>query len=347
MDLQKTSALYEAKNIVLLMENIRLTGGVRQALKLIGESGAVQKKEIWLIRRTGAFLRARLGELKDYIIASKNKPRGIKLRFAPRVIYVDPSAVVISTSCKTLKSIKNPGHVNHWHYCQHIEFWDLLNAEVFVRYCVSVRYPNAADIFFMIDKYPDLVDKKYVENFRETNNFLCVSRFLVEIIDLIHDRLDKNVALVPVEPHIKGRDGSRNCELDVLFFIRGIPFKGDELAWELIDAISGSNYVVGVVLSAGSKLNKRFRGKGIKFYANPPDNQLGRIYASANVVVNTSLCEGFGSIPQEALSYGCKVVTSNTGWIADACVVSSDVQVIDRHDKNKYLVAITELCGRH
>ena len=64
------------------------------------------------------------------------------------------------------------------------------------------------------------------------------------------------------------------------------------------------------LLKLGIKLNNIF-------YEDGDDNKLKLYYENANVLIYPSLYEGFGSVPLEAMNYGCPVVSSNTSCLPE------------------------------
>ena len=72
---------------------------------------------------------------------------------------------------------------------------------------------------------------------------------------------------------------------------------------------------------------------------DPSDASLAELFASSQVVVHPSLCNGGGFIPVEALSFGCTVVGSRTGWLLSA-ESTGRLIVVDRHDPDIYLAKV-------
>jgi glycosyltransferase involved in cell wall biosynthesis len=73
------------------------------------------------------------------------------------------------------------------------------------------------------------------------------------------------------------------------------------------------------------------------------DKKLSNLYSMAKIVINASLLEGFGSVPQEGLAAGCQVISSNTGWILDDNSKNLNLHIIKKHRVEDYICKINEL----
>lgn len=76
------------------------------------------------------------------------------------------------------------------------------------------------------------------------------------------------------------------------------------------------------------------RAKNIKWIRYVPDNELPALYAGANLFMLTSLYEGFGFPPLEAMACGTVVVCSAGGSLSE--VVGNAAMLVDHFDSDKW-----------
>lgn len=330
---------------IILVENLRLTGGIRQSLKLLEDIVLPSEIYFGLTARRTCGIRSLFGFIKDYFIAQINKPAIAKIIFIKKPITIKLSTIYITTSRDTLLYVNNLGASNHIHYCQHIELWDFINSQKFLKFCESEGYPNSKKFFkLLLNNLNTLSSKElsYLENLKAIKNFYTVSDFLSNLLQELNQNIP-NIKLISVKPHIFKTIETSIRKYDLMFFLRGIPFKGDEIIIELLHFFSKLQFINILVICNSARALKAFahlKCSNITSVINPSDIDLAKYYTNSKIVVCTSLLEGFGSIPQEALSMGCKVVSSRTGWLCNHKDITENIHVIDYHNKNHYVEKI-------
>jgi glycosyltransferase involved in cell wall biosynthesis len=319
---------------LILFQDLRFTGGVRQAVKLASDlpSAAVT---ICIVPRVSKNLKNLLGFLKDLLLALRHKPRSVRLRVIFSALSASENEFVITTSKRTLEFVTNPSSDFHIHYFQHIEVWDFLNSSNFLEFCKHQGYPSAESMARLLEKALSGKDERYFKSLQNINKFMTVSLFLKDLVLLVNPKA--SVKIMDVSPHIVSsiQERTGKCD-DILFFIRGLSFKGDDMSKDLVKHYSLQPLKINVISS--NEMDSTCPSN-VNIFVRPTDEQVAKLYATTKVVVHPSLSEGFGSIPQEALSFGCIVVGSKTGWLLNA-EQQHNLKVIGAHQISAYKDAI-------
>jgi glycosyltransferase involved in cell wall biosynthesis len=98
--------------------------------------------------------------------------------------------------------------------------------------------------------------------------------------------------------------------MSVLYFYRGMASKKDDLAIECLQQLYEKKKIkIHIVAQENfaEKINPHF---AFKLHTNPTDSELVKLYSSVRVLLYTSLFEGFGLPPLEALACGTNVVST-------------------------------------
>jgi glycosyltransferase involved in cell wall biosynthesis len=128
--------------------------------------------------------------------------------------------------------------------------------------------------------------------------------------------------------------------------VRGFSYNGDALAIEVANAISHKYRVAVVAAQRAKALVKAIhRRDTVTIVRDPSDAALAELFASSRLVVHPSLCNGGGFVPVEALSFGCAVVASRTGWLL-AAESQEPLIIVDRHDPEIYLAEALRILER-
>lgn len=96
----------------------------------------------------------------------------------------------------------------------------------------------------------------------------------------------------------------------ILVILRKSKLKGDDIALKVINEVSKKLKIQALLIG----YDKKFHGKlNFDYLAFPylRDNELAKVYSSADVFLFTSYIEGFGLPPLEAMACGTPVVTTN------------------------------------
>jgi glycosyltransferase involved in cell wall biosynthesis len=98
--------------------------------------------------------------------------------------------------------------------------------------------------------------------------------------------------------------------MSLLYFYRGMASKKDDLALECLQELYEKKKIkIHIVAQENfaEKINPNF---AFKLHTNPTDNELVKLYSSVRVLLYTSLFEGFGLPPLEALACETNVVST-------------------------------------
>jgi len=97
----------------------------------------------------------------------------------------------------------------------------------------------------------------------------------------------------------------------------------------------GKNKVRIIFVSTQNSLPAGAEGLVDEFYSNPTQAELVKLYNRGDVFLHSSICEGFGLPPLEAMACGNAVVTTDSGGVREFC----------RHEHNCLLVAPKDPVG--
>jgi glycosyltransferase involved in cell wall biosynthesis len=96
----------------------------------------------------------------------------------------------------------------------------------------------------------------------------------------------------------------------ILVLLRKSKLKGDDIALKVINEVSKKLRIRALLIGYDRKFHGKLNFDYLKFpYLR--DNELAKVYSSADVFLFTSYIEGFGLPPLEAMACGTPVVTTN------------------------------------
>lgn len=149
---------------------------------------------------------------------------------------------------------------------------------------------------------------------------ITISRFLQEILMsrvgrhsyLVHPGVDR-AAFHPCGN--KGAYGSPS----VVFLLRGpgYHYKGNAVFWQAMSIVRRKYPGVRLLIVANDEAADPGLGFPYLLLRAPTDAELGRILSAADVFVFSSLFEGFGLPPLEAMACGTAVVCTDSGGVRD------------------------------
>lgn len=99
----------------------------------------------------------------------------------------------------------------------------------------------------------------------------------------------------------------------VVAFGRNAPWKGVPDLLEAMASVMSDRHDVELVLYGSEPISHRRAGVEYRFIRVPPDEELARLYSSADVVACPSWYESFPLVPIEAMACGAPVVTTRVG----------------------------------
>lgn len=323
---------------ILLLQDLRNNGGTRQAMKLV-ETNGMTNLTIGLIVPNIFGIKPMYQLFKDLYYYFFSQKSFKKLKLISKKLTASEDYLIISTSKKTLLYVSNIDSKYHTHYCQHIEVWELYNSAAFIKCCEDKGYLNPKMLLSFIKNniYLSPGDFGYFNSLGRIKSFYTVSDFLKSILSLYNPTA--SIKNIPVTPHIKNFHGKEIKKISgsILFFLRGNNMKGDNLILKLIFSdLSQKKIILVLSYRPRSSFIKKLKIHNIDFYIKPTDIILSEIYSVAETVIHPSLCEGFGSVPQEAIQFNCKVIASKTGWLYNS-ESSLNIRVVKRHRTDDYV----------
>jgi glycosyltransferase involved in cell wall biosynthesis len=120
----------------------------------------------------------------------------------------------------------------------------------------------------------------------------------------------------------------------------GDPRKGMSDGFEALARVKERHPEVKIVLFGWTK--PRDIPVEAEFHLRPVGERLRAIYAQSDIFLWTSLQEGFGNPPREAMAAGCAVVATNVGCIPDCTIQGETALVVEPGDVGAMIEAI---CG--
>jgi hypothetical protein len=338
--------------LAVLIENTKDSGGNR-VISLLIQNFKKDKNNlitVLVVARKIKNIKDILGQIRDYFLSYikyKSSNCSVMPQFKP--INVNNYQKIISTSRRTLDYVSEYDNPKHFHLLQHIEAWKTLNSDFFLNFCIRNRYPNPADLIALVRKNKNYEDINYLNNLSRIKNIITVSEYLKKCILNINSLA--TIKVVEPKPHIK-KINTYNLKkekkiYDVLMFLRGTRFKGDEMVISLSKKLS-LKYKILLVVDDKMKKKASLLSKNntnLKILFSPANNILADAYGNSKIIIHPSLCEGFGSVPQEGLLFGCNVISSNVGWINTSFKVNNKLFVINSHNVKKYIEKIKLILG--
>jgi len=110
----------------------------------------------------------------------------------------------------------------------------------------------------------------------------------------------------------------------VMAIIRGIRFKGDEVALKALNIINRELPIHVILVGNSITINRLFSEVRPEFtyslFESVDDDSLAKLYSSSDVFIFTSYRESFGLPPLEAMACGTAVVTTDCGGNMDYAV---------------------------
>ena len=203
---------------------------------------------------------------------------------------------------------------------------------------IATYYPTALAVwlantaskrFYFLQDFPELVEEvggsyglKLFELTLRMNfdYFLCNSNYTKSLVERYQPEARTLVTGVGVNTEVF-RPRRENILSDikdrfkVMVMLRGLKYKGDEIAIKALSLVSKKIPIHTVIVSdkaIAKKLLTKERGSfSYTIYSNVDDDTLAKLYSSVDVFLFTSYAEGFGLPPLEAMACGTPVVTTD------------------------------------
>jgi glycosyltransferase involved in cell wall biosynthesis len=323
--------------IALLIRSIKRSGGNRVISDLFDRLRKTEHTEIRVL--VVPYSPPHIEEVSNLISARRRYRAAASVRRIWRPVNPGQFDLLISTSRRTLDFVTDLAHPAHVHLLQAVEAWDTVDSTPFLEYCRDHRYPAPDECIDLVRQIGIPHDVRYLNQIGEVGRIRTVSGYLESAIR--HAGRPREVVVCDPGLFVLGAGGRVVREIDFLLFLRGEESNGDALSVAVINGLQDKGYRIMVVAARRAKpfiqrINKRDQ---VSIVYDPSDAALAELYASTRVVLHPSLCNGGGFIPIEALSFGCAVVASRTGWLISA-KSNGNLVVVDRHDPNVYRLEV-------
>ena len=322
--------------IALLIKSMRRSGGNRVIAGLFDRLRRLDNIEIhvFVVPESSPHL----GEVRNLFMAKRKYRAAASVTRPGRAVDPGEYDLLISTSRRTLDFVTDPAHPRHVHLLQAIEAWDTVNSPFFLDYCMERRYPSPEDCIDLIREIGLPQDVRYLHQIGLVDRIRTVSGYLDSAIR--YAGRPSEVVVCEPELFLRGTGGRATRDIDILLFLRGEPYNGDALSVAITDTFQEPCHMMIVAARKAKPFLKEIRRRDkISITYDPSDSALAELYASTQIVLHPSLCNGGGFIPIEALSFGCVAVSSRTGWLLPA-KSTGNLIIVDRHDPNLYRSAL-------
>lgn len=327
------------RRIGLLVKNLNMSGGNRVIMNLFDRLAEQDMTEVHVF--VVPEIKRHLGEMFSLAACKRRYGAAASVRRASRPIDPGEFDALISTSRRTLDFVTDLSHPAHFHLFQAIEAWDTTNSAAFLDHCRVRGYPGPEACIDAIREIGLPQDIRYVDQLAATRCILTVSEYLELTARYLGCDEGDIIVREPV-PNIRGAPHAVRT-IDLLLFVRGFSYNGDDLAVTLANALADKPYRISVVAGRRAKpLVKTIAERdGLSVVYEPSDAALAELFAATRVVAHPSLHNGAGFIPIEALTFGCSVVASRTGWLLTES--KGRLTVAERHDPQFYLAEVERL----
>lgn len=155
-------------------------------------------------------------------------------------------------------------------------------------------------------------------NIKHSKHNIAISKYIKRLLKNEYG-VDSNIIYPGIRKFIKNNHGLiiRDQFLSMGNFL---PYKGHEIVIKAIGGMPIAQRKKLVIVGSGSdkamckleKLAKKLKVE-IEIIRSCTDQELKEIYLKTAVYINGAQCEPFGLTSLEALNFGCKLVTNNTG----------------------------------
>lgn len=180
--------------------------------------------------------------------------------------------------------------------------------------------------------YPWLAQERSRATYRLPMHKIAVARWLAEVmaseygdtdVDVVHNSVDHLQFFAPPR--------GRQAVPTVGFIYSSVPLKGFDTALQAVRLLR--ERVPGLrAICFGSERLPREAMAGIEFSFHPPQHVLRELYASCDVWLTASRVEGFNLTAMEAMACRTPVVSTRTGWPAEAVVDGRNGALVEVDD---------------
>jgi glycosyltransferase involved in cell wall biosynthesis len=211
---------------------------------------------------------------------------------------------------------------------------------------IMFYYVQHYEPFFFTDRYDR--NKAKLSFFFPTKK-LVVSKWLQQLIKRMTGQDSFHVSNgINTETFYPREVEGQTLEKTVISLFRGMQWKGEGILIEAMNILSKKIPDV-KLLGVGNRegFEKILRNETIRFkfdfIDSPDDNELAKLYSSANVFAYASYTEGFPMLPLEAMACGTQVAATNCLGIREYAVNEYNALLTPIGDPHKLAEAIEKL----
>lgn len=209
---------------------------------------------------------------------------------------------------------------------------------------VAVLSETKGKKFYFVQDYEDWTrEKEKVDNtYRLPLKKITTSSWLKNI--LVNKFNESVVGVVPcgVDAFFRCKNKRYNKKRRLLMQYHILSKKGFDIGFEAFMSIK--NIFPEIEMSLfGAYLPKKKLPKEIKFYYCPKLDQLKWLYCSSDIFIFSSLEEGFGLPPMEAMAAQCAVIATDVGGIRDYAINGKTAVIVPPGDSQAIADAAIDL----
>ncbi len=192
-----------------------------------------------------------------------------------------------------------------------------------------------AKSFYFLEDFPAFVIEKdgakFLSLYFETlkMNFkgvLCASNYLCSLLRMLNPAMHSVVIGAGIDPKIfyPKRSPKKSCRPKVMSILRKEKYKGAPIAVSVTKQVAESIPIEAIFIGQNSYIRSLLKDSEhtlrYEVFEDPGDEELAKLYNSSDVFLYTSLVEGFGLPPLEAMACGTPVVASDCLGVRDYAV---------------------------
>lgn len=265
---------------------------------------------------------------------------------------IPDSDVVIATSKETAEpvSLLSKKKGEKFYFIQQYEIWDIWDNEVCWKEAEKVADDNNKLCLAMVDVIPDdkalreykaLVDRTYKLKLRK----ITISSWLKEMLESKFNESVEGMIINGVNFDMFHGDPSERTgnPVSVLMPYRPYKNKGTDDGMNAL-LIAKQKFPDTKFLLYGDNGDAKLP-EWVDFYGSIPDDELRKLYCSADIFVSPNWTEGCQLPPMEAMACGCAVVSTSVGGVPDYSINGETILTSPPRDVNSMASNLLRMIG--